>query len=188
MEPLRQTVSCVTGAYLLASGGGKEVGKVHALTLAGAEPIILTDAGTGATLSIAMQYDVIDTGNTGSERYKIRTRAYDYAFRDFSDREIVSYHWHPLREDGFLAPHIHASGTKPHLPSGGRISLESVVRAAITEFGAEPMRPDWEQVLLVNESKFRLYRTWHNEVQLAEHVPAARTAPMSGAKVTGAKS
>ena len=66
-------------------------------------------------------------------------------------------------------PHAHLGHTqlaenavlhqKAHNPTG-RVSLESVIRACITEYGATPMRDDWDKVLALREGDFQIYRTW----------------------------
>jgi len=46
-----------------------------------------------------------------------------------------------------------------HNPTG-RVSLESVVRACITEYGVAPMKDDWDKTLEFREADFLLYRSW----------------------------
>ena len=113
-----------------------------------------------------MQYDIIKTGSVG-KKFKVRTRGYIYTFSDFSNRELMGYHWHPLGDDGYHEPHVHTHDTKPHYPSG-RISVESVVRTAIEDLKAETLRDDWDDVLASNHGIFMLYRSWHTEPKLAE--------------------
>jgi len=48
---------------------------------------------------------------------------------------------------------------KAHYPTG-RVSLESVIRACITEYRATPLRDDWDKTLALREGDFQLYRTW----------------------------
>lgn len=74
--------------------------------------------------------------------------------------EIVAYHWHPQDPNGVKFPHVHAAPAvvqpggairprdlhKVHFPTGV-VSLASVIRPAITEFGVDPLRPDWDAVL-----------------------------------------
>jgi hypothetical protein len=81
---------------------------------------------------------------------------------------VWSYHWHPS-SGRILYPHTHLGHTqlaedavlqqKAHNPTG-RVSLESVVRACITEYGVAPMRDDWDKTLALREGDFQLYRSW----------------------------
>jgi hypothetical protein len=66
-------------------------------------------------------------------------------------------------------PHVHLGQTqlrddavlsyKAHHPTD-RVSLESIVRACITEYGVQPLRPNWEEVLRLREEQFKLWRRW----------------------------
>jgi hypothetical protein len=46
-----------------------------------------------------------------------------------------------------------------HHPTG-RVSLESVVRACITEYKVAPLRDDWDKTLALREGDFQIYRSW----------------------------
>jgi hypothetical protein len=116
-----------------------------------------------------MLYEIVRNPNPG-RTYKVRTKGYEYAFRTFGGQPIIEYHWHPLGDEAFKDPHVHVSGTKPHYPSA-RTSLESCVKAAIVEFGAEPHRDDWESVLVMNDAKFSLYCSWRDAAQLRKNQP-----------------
>jgi hypothetical protein len=79
--------------------------------------------------------------------------AYFYSLQNEAGQEIVAFHWQPSAEHP--DPHMHLGvgaqlGRKDiaraHIPTG-RISLEEVLRFAITELGANPLREDWEGVL-----------------------------------------
>jgi hypothetical protein len=80
---------------------------------------------------------------------------------------VWSYHWHPSAR--FPNPHTHLGHTqlredavlyqKAHNPTG-RVSLESVVRACITEYGAQPMKEDWDKTLSLRGGDFQIYRSW----------------------------
>jgi hypothetical protein len=90
-----------------------------------------------------------------------------YELQLSSGEAVLSYHWHPTSR--ITAPHLHLGAAqlaqdavlshKFHQPTD-RISLESVVRACITEYGAEPLRDDWEKVLEMREGQFRAWRSW----------------------------
>ncbi len=88
---------------------------------------------------------------------------------DGDDRRLLAYHWHPESKSEVTWPHLHIYGkTQPidhrrmHL-STGRISLESVLRLAMDEFGVEPLRDRrnvWRRVLDETETAFRTFKTW----------------------------
>ncbi|MFG3556520.1 hypothetical protein ACGGAQ_19265 [Micromonospora sp. NPDC047557] len=168
MTPLQQDVSClsVSDVLIVSPGGRNATGEIKAVTLAGG-PILITDHGL--QLDIGLQYDVIRTEDPDLGPYKVRTRAYDYALRDADDRTLVSYHWHPLGRSTYEAPHFHIPPTWPriHFPCE-RTSLESIIRLCIQEIGAEAARDDWNEVLSLNEGKFKLYRSWNAEPELAK--------------------
>ena len=88
---------------------------------------------------------------------------YQYRLLDRDERELLVYHWQP--GDAYRGPddpHLHVSASlsaqisaidrqsidldKLHLTTG-RVSLASVVRMLITEFGIAPRRHDWAEVL-----------------------------------------
>jgi hypothetical protein len=59
-------------------------------------------------------------------------------------------------------PRLHVRAVlsyKAHYPTG-RISLESVIRTCIAEYGVSAQRSDWEQTLALRESDFENYRSW----------------------------
>ena len=66
-------------------------------------------------------------------------------------------------------PHIHLGHTqlredavlshKAHHPTD-RVSLESIVRTCITEYGVQPLREVWAETLRLREEQFKLWRRW----------------------------
>jgi hypothetical protein len=48
---------------------------------------------------------------------------------------------------------------RAHNPTG-RVSLESVVGACITEYKVTPMLEHWDKILTLRENEFLLYRSW----------------------------
>jgi hypothetical protein len=82
--------------------------------------------------------------------------AYRYILLDDNESEILAYHWHPTGSSPVVTPHLHVSArhldldlSPAHLPTG-IVSPVAFIRTLITEFGAEPLRPDWG-VILVDE-------------------------------------
>ena len=90
-----------------------------------------------------------------------------YELQTASGELVWSYHWHPTTR--VERPHMHLGHTqlatdavlsdKAHHPTD-RVSLESIVRACITEYGVEPMKEDWENTLALREGQFKLWRHW----------------------------
>lgn len=86
--------------------------------------------------------------------------AYSYMFRIPERPEICSYHWQPEGLSPINYPHLHinrgATGNvttfgprglhRIHFPTR-HITIEDVLRLAITEFGVEPRRQDWDTIL-----------------------------------------
>jgi hypothetical protein len=94
-----------------------------------------------------MLYEIIRTDDPVRGPWRVSTRAYAYEMQT-SGRELVwSYHWHP--QSTVSNPHAHLGHTqlaedavlsdKAHHPTG-RVSLESVIRTCITEYGVEPLK------------------------------------------------
>lgn len=159
-------MSCLANDVLIVSPGGRRVPReVHSLTLANG-PIPIRD---DLNLDLGLLYDIIKTNEPGKGPYKVRTRAYDYAIRDGTTRALVSYHWHPMGESRYKAPHFHVPPQWEgiHFPCE-RTSLESVVRLCIQELGASPNRDDWDNVLTLNEASFKLWRSWSTDPEVAK--------------------
>ena len=81
---------------------------------------------------------------------------YRYGVSSDSDAEILAFHLHPGKVS-VAAPHLHVSsgaGTliaelqRAHIPTGV-VTLAAFVRFLVVDFGARPLRPEWEAVLRV---------------------------------------
>ena len=111
-----------------------------------------------------MQYEIVRTDQR--REWRVSTRAYAYELQTSSGELVWSYHWHPATLRG---PHAHLGRTqlaedavlsqKAHYPTG-RVSLESVIRACITEHGVVPLKDDWDTTLDLRERDFVTYRSW----------------------------
>jgi hypothetical protein len=165
---LQRAISCVNGqAHLWAVGSnGYSPGQTHALTPDAGEPI---DLAGGRRLRLASQFDYrIEKAEGERGPWKVTTEAYQHALEDEDGREIIAYQWHPERGSAYNFPHLHI-GTgigaslgeihKYHFPTG-RVSLEDVLRLAIKEFGAQPARADWEDILEESKATYEAWRTW----------------------------
>jgi len=167
LEPLKDTLACIARAkFTLSRDGRSQRGKTHALILNKDEPVKLK-CNPVLMLRVGMHYEIVPNDREGQERWRISTRAYSYELQSSSGELVWSYHWHPTSR--MRLPHIHLGRTqlkedavlsyKAHHPTA-RVSLESIVRACITEYGVQPLREDWEQVLTLRESQFEAWRRW----------------------------
>jgi hypothetical protein len=167
LEPLQDAISCVARAKITLSPGGRgEPGKIHGLTVNEDEPIKLKCKPV-LMLRIGMLYEIVQTNEPGRLQWRVSTRGYAYEMQTASGELVWSYHWHPTSR--VMNPHAHLGHTqlaedavlyqKAHNPTG-RVSLEGVIRACITEYGAAHMRDDWDKTLALREGDFQLYRSW----------------------------
>ena len=128
------------------------------------EPVLLRSAaGTRLILLRMSSQYAIDAGEADNGPFSVRSVGYFYEVRDRQEREVLSYHWHPVGRSPIIHPHLHLSGrlapldTGPrdapiafgemHLPTGGPVTLTDIVRLLITEFGVPPRRADWAAIL-----------------------------------------
>jgi hypothetical protein len=150
----------------LSPGGWAETGKTHALTVNEEQPVKLKCRPV-LLLRIGMLYEIVRTSESDRPPWRVSTRGYAYEMQTSSGELVWSYHWHP--NPRVPNPHAHLGHTqlaedavlhqKAHNPTG-RVSLESVVRACITEYGAKPLRDDWDKTLALREGDFQIYRSW----------------------------
>lgn len=139
---------------LNARGGVYPSDRPHMLILGPAGDSVRLDHDRGLALSAVLYYQLVEaTDPIGS--WTARPTAYYYALEDLDGREVLAYHWHPEAQGQIAFPHLHlGAGAAPqgfdlvrvHLPTG-QISLEAVLRLAITDFGVHPRRPDWDEIL-----------------------------------------
>jgi hypothetical protein len=175
IDPLQQSISCVTKNILTFPRIGPKVGAVYQLTLAGGRETVLKGR-TSISITLSQQFEIVETKEDEKGPIKTSTREYAYHLYDV-DRQYVWFHWHP--SNGVKTPHLHFGlsprttegvevaakfgGTlarKLHLTSS-RISVEQVIAFAIREFEVERLRDDWEAILDTNRGKHQKYRSWH---------------------------
>lgn len=147
-------------------GGYHVTDAPHSLTLGSDEPVRLPGGG-GLRLSISHHYRVVKAeGRRGP--WKVSSAAYLYALDDGDGHELLAYHWHPEWRSAIARPHLHLGAgamvghkgvAEAHLETG-RVAIESLLRCAIAELGAEPLRDDWRQVLDDAQAAFEKWRTW----------------------------
>lgn len=158
LAPLQRAISCVSRAVIQHGGKEYEVNAgPYALMVGGACKL---KRNPSLALDIRMQYKIVEAS---SERgpYKVKITAYMYIVEDHRGHEVFSYHWQPDSPE-VKFPHLHVEHPtfkKAHLPTG-RISLEEVLKVLITDFGVQPLKPNWEKILTETLGKFSAYRTW----------------------------
>jgi len=100
--------------------------------------------------------------------WKVHTLEYIYAFSlpDEDKHPFLSYHWHPLLTPEVDYPHLHIRDADSgplthhsHVPTG-RISVEQVVRLAITQFNVRTLRKDWSEALEQIQARYEEFKTW----------------------------
>jgi hypothetical protein len=105
------------------------------------------------SLGLIHGYEVERAGDV----WQVRTTGYSYEILLPDQYSLIGWHWHPRGRSTVTWPHVHIPRhtrpvdlSKAHVPTG-LISLQSVLRFAIEEVGAEPLRPDWRVVLAETE-------------------------------------
>jgi len=176
LAPLQVAIGCITQAHISVSSYRQYVVEEERdWMLNSGEGVVLkrrwaTDENRPfqqLDFFASMWWKVIEDDRDGYGPFRVTTVGYGYSLLG-DDRELWAMHWHPNGQSDVRYPHIHLgdivlSGkatvtSKNHLPTS-RMTLEAAIRWAI-EWGAEPVRSDWEDRLLLAESPHLLFRTW----------------------------
>jgi hypothetical protein len=165
IEPLGSAIGCVTNQRLTVSAGHIAPHEVYAIRLADRPNALRSPEGgpSGLRLDLEQHFIVDVHGEATRPVWHATTRMYQYRLLDHFDRELLVYHWQPSPD--YLGPdhsHLPVSASltaqtsavdrqsihldKLHLATG-RVSLASVVRMLITEFGIATRRHDRAEVL-----------------------------------------
>ena len=113
------------------------------------------------SLSVGQFISIEETSSAySSARYDVRILKYFYEL-SIENREVLAFHWNPaaLSENDVRFPHLHVGNAlvagqrlirpkdshKVHIPTDV-ISMVSVLHLAITEFGVQPLRANWEEI------------------------------------------
>lgn len=150
-------------------GGYSDTSRLHVLSINRGEPAAL-QAASGASrlrLGVKLQYRFTQTG--AKAHWNASAAAYKYTIETNDGREVLAYHWHPDANSPVVSPHVHLGSTvlrrdgvlgrRAHVPTG-RVPLQQVIRLAIIDLGAAPIRPDWSEVLDRTEHEFQAERAW----------------------------
>lgn len=146
-------LACLTSAYVELRGYAP-ASSPHPFALAKGEAVRLRGEGQ-LGLTVVEEYELTEVPAGG---WEARVVSYFYAF-EHAGNELLAYHWHPQGHSRVTEPHLHVrsereiegrSLSKLHLPTGA-IRLEDIVRLAVEELGAEPLREDWRAVLTAQD-------------------------------------
>jgi hypothetical protein len=167
LTPLQEAVSCVCTGVLSVGGGYHPRPDPHALLLNRDTPVRLQTTPP-LWLSIAQHYRIIQVEDASAEPWKVETAAYRYELLEADEREILIFHWHPEGQGLITFPHLHLQHASrvqhpvlqmAHIPTG-RVAVEDVIRLTIREFGARPLRDDWDAVLTRTQAAYDRARRW----------------------------
>lgn len=97
-------------------------------------------------------------------RWRVTTLQYIHEIIDQHGKRLAAWHWHPENKRSHATfAHLHVAAGAPfsslHYPTG-RVTIEEVVRFAITELGIEPAHGNWEGPLQESEKRHRSYSSW----------------------------
>jgi len=132
----------------------------------GAPIHLTTKSGSPLYLSFEQSGEVVPDPRFRRE-YKISTRSYAYALRypEPTSEPLIQWHWHPGLSPDWPEPHIHVSipdplakGTKLHIPTGSRVTIEQVLSFLIRDWEVVPT-DDWREVIAETQLRFDTFQT-----------------------------
>jgi hypothetical protein len=136
------------------------IGTSHTIALNNMAPTALRGA-IPISISIALEFRILKRRETLDPFTVARTK-YFYVLATPTGQEVLAFHWAPdaIGQGEVTFPHVHVGRAvvtdatqvlprtfhKVHIPTGF-VTIGSVIRLAIVEFGVRPLRPDWQAVL-----------------------------------------
>ncbi len=108
------------------------------------------------TLSIIQYYRIVETSLPDGP-WMVSFVGYQYLVGRQTGEYLVAYHWHPHGQSTTTWPHLHIEAgarlgfrplTRAHLPTGD-VTVRDIVRMLIQDFGVEPRRDDWREIVNV---------------------------------------
>jgi hypothetical protein len=174
IDALGSAASCVVDRRLASLTSHFEPNESYTLRFSNPPASLRAATGgpSGLLFDVQHRFAIVE-GSAGraGQQWQATTRMYEYRLLDHDGRELLVYHWQP--GDEFMGPdlpHLHVSAAlnaqtsavekrsidldKLHLATG-RVSLASVVRMLITEFGIAPRHHDWAEALDRTEQVFQ---------------------------------
>lgn len=173
---LQTVTSTVTNANLIVSPKSYQTNILYSITFSPTGEPVRLRASSGAwsdlLLGLTHQFRIVDEVNTDhGPEWRVTTAAYEYYVYDSQCGELLGFHWQPgSTYRGPDRPHLHVSAQLPirtdahggarnqplhrlHIPTR-QVTLESVVRMLIDDFGVQPVRADWDRRLTDSEQVF----------------------------------
>lgn len=152
LAPLQRALSCLSDAVARV-GGYHPREDPQTLIVNNGQPVPLGRSPSPVFLRMRHTYRIVRTPI--GDQWIVRPLSYIYSVRDESDREVFAYHWHPDESPDVVFPHLHmgfgvlfrGEGLwRKHMPTGHQ-TLMTVLRLTIRDFGVQPTRADWSDVL-----------------------------------------
>lgn len=170
LSPLRRALSCITGEDLR---GGNQPNRPTVMEFSAADErgfIRLRSEHSALEESNFLEFRFIHGYVIAEDAagWAVHTTQYTYEFQLNNGLEVVSYHYDPRGTSKVKTPHMHVKSlTRPlplsraHFPTG-RVSIEDVIRFAITELRVRPRHRDgeWQARLVETEEGFKTKRRW----------------------------
>ena len=154
---IQRLLSCISRSVVKVAGGHNYSAprSSHHLELPDGQPVALAGAHN-LMLNLEPHFRVRRTESQG-DQFHVEIVGYGYIVYDSEQREILAYHWHPGPREFVQTPHFHlGSGarvgfdplvSKTHLPTG-YVTFAEIIRVLIRDLSVQPIRSDWEAVLL----------------------------------------
>ncbi len=152
-QHIQRLVPCVTNSVVDVAGGYHPGPFPYSLLLNNGRPVGL---GGASRLGLQLQQNyVIDPPPTRGGLWTVKVIAYAYTLLDVEQREVLSYHWHPIGNSRVMTPHLHleqgAMVGRPevrdaHLPTGP-VAIEAFLRLLVQDLSVAPERQDWQAIL-----------------------------------------
>lgn len=171
---LQAIVGCITEARVtLIERRGIEVDTVYAIALKSGDGVVLASRYGSVQFDLGQRFRIIHDPEADAGPYRATTVEYWYRFALQDGPALLSFHWTPETTDPSqrTVPHLHVeagligggvhsrlrSFGKLHVPTE-RVSCESIIRFAIEELEAPPVKSSWRSVLDQQEAAFNRHR------------------------------
>ncbi len=162
---MNEALSCVTAGRLsVPSVSVFREGFEYAAVLNRGVPANDLRSDHRLSFTVVESFVITAAGETDQRQYRIQTTEYSYQILTRSGSELLAFHWTPLADGpGYRThSHMHVGNVlladnapiqnfhKLHIPTA-RVSVESVIRMLIEEFGVRPRREAWSEILGARE-------------------------------------
>lgn len=166
---MQAAVGCVThGRFVGRLPHQPQLNRPYDLTINNGDPVSLR-SDPKLAFSAGQKFRIVENDDRESGPFQATTIEYWYEFSVTNGPKLLTWHWTPETveagqrryphlhvESGIIDPHgpfVPDTLGKTHIPTG-RVSIEAVVRFAIEELGAQPVRHDRDEVLAEGYASF----------------------------------